>query len=119
MSTLIAKNSIRKGDKIKVTYVSGGMEHQLVGVAHKSDIDGDWRTEGDGLLTNLYHGNQKIELLERPKSAEEILAERRDKLALEFSPFQLKYKYTNLSHMSQILVNRIIELEDEKEALNK
>lgn len=119
MSTIIKLSDIRKGDKIKVTWRYYDVEYTRTGVANLGDSDNDWMTLGGIYLTLTSRGKQVVELLERPKTVEEILAERRDKLASDFSPSELDYRYRNLSDMSQNLINHIIELEDEKEALER
>lgn len=113
MSTIITNEDIQKGDKIKVTYNNSDVEYSRTGVAFNQNFDGDWDTAKGVFLTFNTRNNQVIELLERPKTAEEILKERRDKLAVDFSWAD----YANVSGSMQQAIDRIIFLEDEKEAL--
>jgi len=117
VSTIITQNKIRKGDKIKVTYTSSDVEYSRTGVAFHQSSEGDWETTQGIFLTFTSRQNQVIELLERPKTAEEILKERRDALVVKYAGHGGEYAWA--SELSKQLVDRVIELEDEKEALTK
>lgn len=117
MSISITQQDVRVGDKLLVAWENKGVRKHREGIAHKKLGDLWVSPENGSLGTNI--PGATITLLERAKTPEEILAERRDTLSRVFSPPGLKYEYRNLSHTSQRLVNHIIFLEDEKEALTK
>lgn len=111
---------IRIGDKLKVTWEVGGCDMQLIGkAAYKAqrsrmtvDPSSEWKTQEGMFLTHKERKNQQIELLERVKTPEEILQERRDKLAETFSVGSVKYQYHNLTPISRNLIDYVIKLED-------
>lgn len=116
----IALADIRIGDKLRVTWEVGDSEMQLIGkAAYKAqqsrmtvDPTSEWKTSEGLFLTHKDRRNQRVELLERVKTPEEILQDRRDKLAEAFSIGSLKYQYHNLTPISQNLIDYAIKLED-------
>lgn len=125
MTTIIKFEDVQQGDKLRVTTVVQDVEFVYTGVAHhkgNNDVK-DWRTKGGIWLGMDYHKDTVIELLDRPKSPEEALKERRDKLVQEFAEGlgadrPNLYRYSHSTDMTKAAVDRIIKLEDEaKESL--
>lgn len=124
MSTTISFEEVQQGDKLRVTHTLQDAESTYVGVAHykANNHIKDWRTKG-GVWLCMDENNAVIELLERPKSPEEILAERRDKIVQELASAMGRslsddYSYAYSTDLTKAAVNRIIKLEDEaKESL--
>lgn len=119
---IITSAEVRKGDKLKVTWPTLDVEKTFVGVADhlgKTSKVIVWYTEQRSMLVNDHRRDQVIELLERPKTPEEILQERRDKLVATFVGADSWIKYHNTSVALRRAVDHIIKLEDEKEALTK
>lgn len=57
---------IRKGDRIRRTYVSGDCTYTIEGVAQIQGGE-DWSTDNDQLLARDYYKSQTLELIDRPK----------------------------------------------------
>jgi hypothetical protein len=113
--TIISRDEIRKGDKIKVTWTQYDVEYSRTGVAHLGDHDGDWKTPRGTYLSMVGRQDEVIELLERAKTAEELRKERRDKLAYQFSGDV--WNYDGVSRSTRQAIDHIIFLEDVKEAV--
>lgn len=118
--SIITPQEVRKGDKLKTAWTDGDAAFTMTGVANKKDGVGDWQTPGGAwLVATRWRKDQTIELLERPKTPEEILQERRDKLAKDLGGGSRQEMYVHCSLLSQKAIDHIIFLEDEKEALTK
>lgn len=120
MSTSITPEDVRKGDTLRTSWTDGDAKFTMEGVANKKDGLGDWQTpQGAWLVATRWRKDQKIELLERPKTPEEILAERRDNLAKDLGGGSRQEKYGLCSPLAKAAIDYALNLEDEKEALTK